>query len=166
MSEVHIVRLSPDDWELWRDMRAKGIESDPMSFGSTIKWTREKPEEDWRKEIADGYFYAAMQDGRAVGIASACPEKGIKNRHVVYIYSVFVSSESRGQGVGKALIQKIIDDQEANPDTVKLMLQAADTPAATSLYESMGFEKLARMRKQIQVDGVYADEWLMERFIR
>ena len=166
MSVVEIVRLSTNDWELWRDMKVKAVESDPFSFGATSDAILRKKEEIWRKAIEDGFYYVAMHDGLAVGTTSACPEKGIKNRHVVYLYDVYVTSENRGQGVAKTLIQKAIEDQQNNPDTLKLMLQAADTPAALGLYESMGFVKLAQLKKQICVNGEYADEWLMERFIR
>ncbi len=59
------------------------------------------------------------------------------------IYGVAVAHSAKGQGIGRALVETLIDKLEAQSITrIYLEVRADNTPAMT-LYESLGFEPIA-----------------------
>jgi ribosomal protein S18 acetylase RimI-like enzyme len=59
------------------------------------------------------------------------------------IYGVAVAHPAKGKGIGRALVQSVIEQlQEAGISRVYLEVRADNTPAMT-LYESLGFEAIA-----------------------
>jgi ribosomal protein S18 acetylase RimI-like enzyme len=164
--DVRIELLQGDAWKLWSDMRMRAVTTNPESFGSTLADDSEISEEEWRRRLDNSPHYVAYDGDNPVGIMCAVPEQGEKNRHIVWIYSVFVEPDARGKGVAKQLLGRLIADQEQSPTAVKLMLQAANNESAVRLYEGAGFQRLALLKKQMYVNGSFVDEWLMERFLK
>ncbi|WP_165423639.1 GNAT family N-acetyltransferase [Ktedonosporobacter rubrisoli] len=79
-----------------------------------------------------------------------------------------VAAQWRGQGVGKALLQSLIEWGEAHPLIEKLCLQVfASNTRAIALYTSLGFEQEGRLKRQIKLlDGTYVDLLAMARFVK
>ena len=79
-----------------------------------------------------------------------------------------VRAQFRGKGIGKALLQSLIDWAEENPaiDKVALSVFAANRPAI-NLYKKMGFLEEGRRLRAIKIkDGQYVDDILMYRFVK
>lgn len=59
----------------------------------------------------------------------------------LYIHDVVIHKDFRGEGLGKALIQKLIDTS-AERDYCKLTLEVReDNPAARQVYSKLGFKE-------------------------
>lgn len=67
--------------------------------------------------------------------------------HVLGIIDLCVRDEVRGRGVGRALMEKVIDLGEAYP--VDFLLLFADRP---DLYEQVGFHKVSNTCTWLQID--------------
>lgn len=67
--------------------------------------------------------------------------------HVLGIIDLCVRDEVRGRGVGRALMEKVIDLGEAYP--VDFLLLFADRP---DLYERVGFHKVSNTCTWLQID--------------
>lgn len=85
------------------------------------------------------------------------------NRHRIRHRGEFgmgVLQEWRGKGVGKLLVQKLIEwaKQKENPvEKIELMVLAENTPAI-SLYRNLGFIVEGRISREVKLsDGSYID---------
>ncbi len=75
---------------------------------------------------------------------------------------ITVRREWRGQGVGRAMLQFMIDWCRANPAVHRLELWVfPDNPAAIHLYEKMGFQHEGNRRASYRKDGEFKDLLLM-----
>jgi N6-L-threonylcarbamoyladenine synthase len=75
------------------------------------------------------------------------------------IQTIAVSEQSRGQGVGKALMLKLLQ-QARQEQTEEMFLEVrADNPAAQKLYLDLGFEHIDTRKRYYQPDDV--DAWVM-----
>src|SRR5260221_12769664 len=82
-----------------------------------------------------------------------------KNRHKGRILSMYVQPESRGQGLGKALLQEVIAQAKQLVGVEQLHLTVVTTNAAArSLYHSMGFEVYGTIQRALKMDEQYWDE--------
>jgi GNAT superfamily N-acetyltransferase len=119
--KVSIVELSPDDWQVLRDLKLKSLQQEPIAFEdvgeATEKWTN-RTEAEWRS-IVEGKMTQG-REGESVnifvkdeinenypGMVSAIIPEGSKIATVQHMY---VDNEGyRGKGIGKQLLQELID---------------------------------------------------------
>ena len=76
--------------------------------------------------------------------------------------SMYVRPESRGLGLGKALLQEVITQANHLSGLEQLHLAVVTTNvAARSLYRAMGFKVYGTMLQAMKLDEQYWDEELM-----
>ena len=132
---IEIRWLVADDWEVWRDLRIRALNTDPDAFGSTLSEWRDADEARWRQGFAEVAFRAiAVVDGRPAGMIGG-RDKGDQ----VEIISVWTAPSVRGRGVGDALITAVVDRAaQGGWRSVILHVRAANAPAI-GLYRRHGF---------------------------
>lgn len=77
--------------------------------------------------------------------------------------SVYVAAAARGRGVGKALLEALVQESEVNGIW---MLQAGifpDNTASIALHKSCGFRKVGRRRRIGKLADTWRDVLLLER---
>lgn len=118
------------------------------------------------RSSSTGVLLVARQDRRVVGFLSLRPPPWRRTRHVVKL-EIMVDRESRGLGVGRALLEAGIAWAEQAEDVTKIGLAVfADNERAVALYEAHGFEvEGRRVREYREEDGTYRDDVLLYRFV-
>ncbi len=163
-----LIRLSEGEWQAAKALRLEAVKNSPCAFGQNDAEAEAVPEAKWRSDLRDGSYLFARVGDKLVGLACLKPEPQEKLRHGAWIYSVYVAPEMRGQGIGRALIEKLIADALVKyPHLIKVMLNATTAQSsAIALYESLGFKKVGLLEKHLKLDGKYYDEWSMVKFVR
>src|SRR6185369_13953766 len=105
-----------------------------------------------------------MRDGETVlGWAALSP---VSKRNVycgVAELTVYVRENARGQGIGRALLEKLIQESEQNGIWT---LQASIFPeniASVQLHLRCGFREVGRRQRIAMLNGVWRDTLLFER---
>jgi RimJ/RimL family protein N-acetyltransferase len=110
----------------------------------------------WINEIERGAIQSllAVKDGMVVGCGTLVRDPHSWSPHVGEIRMV-VSSDVRGQGVGRALSQETFALALGGTGIDKLSVQmTVDQQAAIALFESLGFKAEALLRDHVRdVDG-------------
>ena len=158
MVAVIIDQMRVSDWEQVRAIYLEGIRSGHSTFET------EAPS--WEK-WDEGHLSIArlvMRDGETVlGWAALSP---VSKRHVyrgVAEVTVYVSENAQGRGIGRALLEALIDESEKNG---VWMLQASIFPentASVQLHLRCGFREVGRRERIAVLNGVWRDTLLFER---
>jgi putative acetyltransferase len=110
----------------------------------------------------DDHVLVAERDGRVVGMGGLHVEGG-KRRHVGGV-GVAVREEFQNQGIGRALIESLLDIADNYLGLVRVELVVlADNERAVHLYESLGFRIEGRKAKDVFSRGEYRDTLVMGR---
>jgi phosphinothricin acetyltransferase len=158
MGEAVIDQMKPVDWEQVRAIYLEGIATGNSTF--------ETDAPSWEKwdEAHLQIARIVMRDGQKVlGWAALSP---VSKRHVyrgVAELTVAVTESARGQGVGRALLQALIDESERNGIWT---LQASIFPentASVKLHLRCGFREVGRRERIGSQNGVWRDTLLFER---
>jgi len=158
MVPVIIDQMNASDWEQVRRIYLEGIRSGHSTFETDApSW------EQWD----EGHLQNArlvMRDGETVlSWAALSP---VSKRHVyrgVAEVTVYVSESARGQGIGRALLEALIDESEKNGIWT---LQASIFPentASVQLHLRCGFREVGRREQIAMLNGVWRDTLLFER---
>ncbi|WP_436488694.1 N-acetyltransferase family protein [Chitinophaga sp. ARDCPP14] len=134
-----------------------------ISTGNATFQTAAPSWEEWDQSHLKNCRLVATEDNRILGWAALTP---VSSRCVyagVAEVSVYVAPDARGKGIGKALLQTLIEQSEEN----KLWtLQAGIFPENTGsikIHEACGFRIVGRRERIGKMGDTWRDTLLLER---
>jgi GNAT superfamily N-acetyltransferase len=95
-------------------------------------WGASRTDEANHRAFHNSLCVAAYLDGKQVGFARAITDYTV----FAYVADVIIWPENRGQGIGKRLVQALID----HPEVGTVTHWSLSTDDAHSLYEKLGFK--------------------------
>jgi ribosomal protein S18 acetylase RimI-like enzyme len=160
--KITFKKVLPEDWEKFKTIRLKGLQTDPQAFGGNFEAESQEDEAYWRERLnSERCLYAAQEDASFVAIVGA---KKITQDNWMLI-SVYTLPEFRGKGLSKELMSRLIEGVKANgAKKISLMVNVGQR-SAINLYKKMGFEILRTEKDQRLGDGNTYDEFYMEKAI-
>jgi len=155
---VTIRALEKTDYPAVREIYQQGINSGDATFETRVKsW------DEWDVVTAEAGRLVALDGQQVVGWAclsdatSRCVYRGVAET------SVYVNPEFQGRGIGRSLLQALIESSE---DAAYWTLQArifTENVASIVLHEKLGFVPMGVHIKLGQLKGVWRDVQLLER---
>lgn len=153
---IELMRES--DWEGVRAVYAEGLETGDATFETEAPtWER------WDAGHLRVARLVAREGDKIKGWAALSP---VSTRAVyagVAEVSVYVGRESRGEGVGRALLAALVEESERSGVWT---LQASIFPenaASVRLHEACGFREVGRRERIARLRGRWRDTVLFER---
>ncbi len=158
MAAFQIRKMSPADWPEVDRIYAEGITTGYATFELEVP-----SYEDWdNAHIPACRFVAESSDGLMGWVALSTVSGRCVYGGVAEV-SVYVSEKARGRGVGKALMEMLINASEMEGYWT---LQAGIFPENTGsirLHEKVGFRLVGRREKIGKRNGVWHDNVIFER---
>jgi L-amino acid N-acyltransferase YncA len=153
-----IGEMSAGDWPAVRTICEEGIATGEATFETKVPAWQE-----WDRNHLPACRLVARRQGRVVGWAALAP---VSRRQVyagVAEVSLYVAASARGQGVGKALLQALVQaSEEAGIWTLQAGIFPENT-ASIGLHRACGFRTVGIRERLGQLHGVWRDVVLMER---
>ncbi len=155
---VSLEQMQPSDWEAVKEIYEEGIATGNATFQqSAPTW------EDWNNSHLQHSRIVAEEDDSILGWAALTPVSG----RCVYVgvaeVSVYVSDKARGKGIGKQLLQKLIEESEANGIwTLQAGIFPENTPSI-KIHEACGFRIFGTRECIGKMNDVWRDNLQLER---
>jgi phosphinothricin acetyltransferase len=151
-------KMDSSHWKEVKEIYEQGIATGNATFQqSAPAW------EEWDKSHLEHSRLIAKQDETIAGWAALTPVSGRCVYAGVAEVSIYVSEQARGKGLGKQLLQKLIEESEANNIWT---LQAGVFPentASIKMHEACGFRILGTRERIGKMNGTWRDTVLLER---
>ena len=136
---------------------AEGIATGRATFEATVpSW------EEWDAAHLPGHRFVAEEDGDLLGWIAVVPY----SRRAVYRgvgeESVYVAERARGRGVGRALLERLVESARAGG---LWTLQAGifpDNGASLALHRALGFREVGVRERIGRLNGTWRDVVLLE----
>ncbi len=155
---MKIRKMSKNDWQSVSTIYGDGIATGYATFEKDIP-----SYETWDKTHMDNCRLVVEKDNIILGWAALSP---VSSRCVyggVAEVSVYVVKNNRGLGVGKMLMEKLIEESETEGVWT---LQSGIFPEnldSIKLHEKVGFRYIGKKERIGQLDGVWKDNLLFEK---
>ena len=153
-----IAALLPDHWPTVKSIYEEGLATGNASFQTSApSW------EEWDAAHLRHSRLVAIINHQIVGWAALTPVSGRCVYAGVAEVSVYIAATSRGLGIGKYLLQALIEESEKNG---LWTLQAGIFPeniGSLKIHEKTGFRQLGIREKIGQHNGTWRNTILLER---
>ncbi len=163
---MEISRLNQADWEKYKELRLEALQKDSKAFGESYEESAKRTDEEWKKRLENPktHIFVARDGDDFFGMAAAYQEEKKKTGHIAYIWGVYVRDSHRGKGIGKKLMQAVLQELQADSEIKKANLNVnTEQTAAVKMYESLGFKIAGTLHKELKEGDEYFDEYLMEK---
>ncbi|MCV3239079.1 GNAT family N-acetyltransferase [Mesorhizobium sp. ZC-5] len=160
---MEIRPLTEVDADAFRALRLTALQDTPEAFGSSYQEEVDQPREFFVARAAPqdpSVTFGAFAGTRLVGTAGLSVSNRLKEKHKAYMWGVFVLADFRGRGVGRELVQQIIDKAAGNVRVLQCSVVTAQE-ATRRMYHKMGFVPYGVERSALCIDGVFYDEELL-----
>lgn len=160
--DINIRAINLSDASAINEMRIQdGVRENTLGI---ISDTVMKSEGFLKNLDGDSHLLVAEVDGKVVGVVGLSVNKNPRMRHSASL-GISVRKEYQGQGIGKRLMEKILDLADNWLMLIRVELGVLeDNENALKLYKSFGFELEGKKRYSIVRDGKYMDEYIMARY--
>ncbi len=163
MHEVEIRALSADDVEAYCQCRLEALECEPGAFSSSVEDHLKLPRDEIRRRLtadpANNFVFGVFADDKLLGTAGFARETQPKSRHKGRIWGVYLNAELRGQGIGRKMLQVLLE-RAAKIDGLEHIILSVTTSqaAAIATYRSLGFTSFGVEPKALKIGDRYIDE--------
>ena len=171
--DITVRRLGPDDAARYQALRLRGLEEHPESFTSSAQEEAARPLQ-WAQDRLRGVaerphdlFLGAFRAGMLLGIVGLQGRYRPKERHNATVVGMYVVPEVSGQGVGRLLMQALLQEAALIPGLEQLDLTVTEgNDAARTLYARCGFVEWGRLPRAVRIGQQYLAKVHMARPLR
>jgi RimJ/RimL family protein N-acetyltransferase len=157
---IRLLMKAEADATLYRDIRLEALKANPESFGSSYEAEAAQPRSWFSDRLAGSSVLGAFRDAEPVGIVGLAIEQGRKKAHKGLIVGMYVRPDARGAGIGRRLMEAVIELARHRVELVQLTV-VRDNENARRLYASLGFQEYGVEIHSLKHAGRYYDEILM-----
>lgn len=155
---VEIEPLVREHWPEVARIYAEGISTRNATFETEVpSW------DDWNAVHLGRHRFSAVVDGVVVGFAAVSSVSGRCVYGGVVEDTVYVAESARGHGVGRLLLERLIESTEQDGIWTIQSGIFPENEASVRVHERVGFRVVGRRSRLGQLDGVWRDVLLVER---
>jgi ribosomal protein S18 acetylase RimI-like enzyme len=159
-ADAAIRRLGSDDAASFRAIRLEALKANPELLRSTFELENRLDVAWFAGRLEDTHVVGAFRDGELVGTAGFLIQQGQPNAHKGRLFGMYVRSSSRNLGIGRLLLNAVLDIAREHVELIQLSVVRENQPARR-LYESAGFLEFGVETKASKYRDKYYDEALM-----
>ncbi len=166
---IAIRRLAERDAAAYRHLRLETLRETPAAFTASYVEEVERPLP-WTVArltlpAPNCTLGAFLADSKLVGIAGLGVPDRMQERHKGMLFGMAVARESRGLGIGRALVQSVLEEARLAGLTQLVLLVSEGNTGAERLYRSLGFTEWGREPRAAVVEGRAVNKLHMIRMI-
>lgn len=158
--QIKIEPMEPRHWEVVSAIYLDGISTGQATFETTVpSWKA------WNAgHLPFGRIVAIAQPGGgAVGWAALSPVSKRSAYSGVAEVSVYVVKNAQGQGLGRTLLERLIQESEQNGIWTLQASVFPENEASVKLHRRSGFREVGVRERIGKLDDVWRDTLLLER---
>jgi phosphinothricin acetyltransferase len=155
---VEVRAMTAEDWPAVEAIYAEGIATGHATFETTTpSW------DEFDRGRHRDHRFVAVEDGDVLGWAALSPTSSRPCYAGVAEHSVYVASATRGRGVGRVLMEALLESADAGGIWTVQTSIFPENEASLALHERVGFRVVGRRERIAQLDGAWRDTLLLER---
>jgi ribosomal protein S18 acetylase RimI-like enzyme len=160
-----IRQLTTNDANQYRTLRLQALATNPESYLAHLETEKDKSVDSFAWELrysaqlpVNGYF-GLFEKEQLIGYAQLEQSSLPKQRHIAYLYNLYVDPAFRGKGYASQLLDHLtkLAKDKANVERIFITCNRKNLPAQ-AFYKKLGFQEYSIRPKSVKWQGEYDDE--------
>lgn len=166
-NNIEFRRLSLDDALLYKEMRLKALQTNPEAFLSTFDAEITKGENAFAYELKVAHqpsiwgYYGVFVDQKLVGFCQISKSYLAKQRHIAFLYNLYVNPDFRGQGLAKKIVNFVLEKMKSEQIERVYISYLAKNKCVDGFYDHLGFTRCGLKPQAAKSGDEYDDEIMM-----
>ena len=155
---IAIKEMQPEYWDQVKEIYEQGITTGNATFETKApEW------EDWDKAHLKNCRLVAVENKKVIGWAALVPVSSRCIYAGVAENSIYISEEARGKCIGKQLLQRLIEESEAENIWTLQTGIFPENKASIKIHEACGFRIIGLRERIGKMNEIWRDTVLLER---
>jgi RimJ/RimL family protein N-acetyltransferase len=164
--ELSVRQLQASDLDAYKVLRIHVMSHHEEAFTSDAATEALRTAQSYAARLgghdSHGFTFGAFRGDRLVGAVTCEHDARIKVQHIGHIIGMMVHTDEQGRGVGRALLDALIERANADAELHQLTLDVtAGNALAERLYERSGFVRYGTHQRAVRFDGQFFDKHYM-----
>jgi len=171
MSGIVVRPLAAAEVGAYRALRLRGLAEHPEAFTSSADEEAAIGDEKLVERLAadparpHDVVLGAFDGGALAGLCGMDVDMRMKVRHKGHVFGLYVPSERAGQGIGGALVARVIAHARERGLRQVVLTVTAENVAARRVYERAGFAVCGREPQAVRIGTAPHDKLFMVLFL-
>ena len=168
LPDIEVRALSEADLGAYKALRDHALAHHEEAFTSDATTEATRTAHSYRERLgcdsggSGSFTLGAWSGDHLLGAITCERDSRSKVRHIGHIIGTMVMHDQQGQGVGRALLDALIERASADGELHQLTLTVTSSNlAAVRLYASAGFTRYGTLPRAIHVAGRFLDKDMM-----
>ena len=163
LPDLALRELQPSDLHAYKALRDHALAHHEDAFTSDAATEAQRTAQSYAARLGNdntrAFTLGAFRGDRLVGAVTCDHDARIKVQHIGHVTGMMVHVDEQGRGVGRALIDALIERASADAELHHLTLNVtAGNAVAERLYERSGFVRYGTLPRAIRVGGKFFDK--------
>jgi RimJ/RimL family protein N-acetyltransferase len=163
LPDLTLRELQPSDLHAYKALRDHALAHHEDAFTSDAAAEAQRTAQSYAARLGSdstrAFTLGAFRGDRLVGAVTCDHDARIKVQHIGHVTGMMVHVDEQGRGVGRALIDALIERASADAELHQLTLNVtAGNKVAERLYERSGFVRYGTLPRAIRVGGQFFDK--------
>jgi RimJ/RimL family protein N-acetyltransferase len=162
--DLSVREVQASDLDAYKALRDHALAHHEEAFNSDAPTEAQRSAQSYASRLGGGtanggFTLGAFRGDRLVGAVSLERDPRIKVRHIGHVIGTMVQADEIGHGVGRALMNALIERASADPELQQLTpTVTAGNAAAERLYARAGFVVFGTQPRAIRVGDRFLDK--------
>jgi RimJ/RimL family protein N-acetyltransferase len=163
LPDLAVRELHDNDLDAYKALRDHALAHHEEAFTSDATAEARRTAQSYAARLGNdntrAFTLGAFRGDRLVGAVTCDHDARIKVQHIGHITGMMVHADEQGRGVGRALINALIERASADAELHQLTLNVtAGNAVAERLYERSGFVRYGTLPRAIRVGSRFLDK--------
>ena len=163
LADLTVSELRDNDLDAYKALRDHALAHHEEAFTSDAAAEARRTAQSYAARLGNdntrAFTLGAFRGDRLVGAVTCDHDARLKVQHIGHVTGMMVHVDEQGRGVGRALIDALIERASADAELHQLTLNVtAGNAVAERLYERSGFVRYGTLPRAIRVGSRFFDK--------
>jgi RimJ/RimL family protein N-acetyltransferase len=122
--DIQIRPFKPEEWDAYKTIRLKALDTDPRSFGESLSEAKAKPDDHYKERVSNpnGALFGIFHNADLIGVTGIVVDKDDPSGATAKLWGSWLEPSWRGKGLSRKMYEARINWAKAQPGVKRVIV--------------------------------------------
>lgn len=165
---IEIRQFKPEEWQTYKAVRLKALESDPRFFSASFDESRGLPDQKWQEDLLspDIAVFGVFRHGDVIGLTGIAIDRNDPAKETAKLWGSWLEPQWRGKGLSRKIYETRLNWAKARPPVKRVTVSHRKSNAISKRANQRWGFKFTHAADAVWPGGQKETEFFYELLIR